>query len=334
MPLSIDVLTASLAITTTFAAFATRSLMKTKSKLADANVDRLRLQRTLRARSAPPPATELFTPIAFARSCFSRRNGTPRQGNALVPRARCEITLDASLPRASLEGLGEYSHAWVVYVFHANTNLAGTRNGGKAKGKVAVPRLDGARVGVLATRTPHRPVPIGLSVGSVVSVDVARGKIVLGGVDLVDGTPVLDIKPYVPFCDSIPGARAPDWVGLEAVGKAEPLKISRVDVAASATAPMSSSFARSVANKLYADVEEFTDFVKEVLSYDIRSIRERNAPMEKRKFETYRVVLCDVEIEYTLSDDRVVEIIGAKAVPREVWDDLERAKTEKESAWT
>ena len=182
---------------------------------------------------------------------------------------------------------------------------------------------------MLATRTPHRPVPVGLSVGAIVSVDAARGKLVLGGIDLVDGTPVLDIKPYVPFCDSIPGATAPDWVGREAVGKDEPLKIARVDVAARAEAPMSSSFTRSAASKLYGDVGEFIEFVKEVLSYDIRSIRERNAPLEKRKFETYRVVLCDVEIEYTINDERVVEIIGAQAVKREVWDDLDRARAER-----
>jgi len=329
MVIPTPVLTASLALTTTIAAFATRSLAKTKADLDAAQVDRLRLQQTLRARSAPPPATDVFKPIATARSCFSRRNGTPRQGGALVPSARCEITIDSSLPRHLLEGLNEYSHAWVVYVFHANTNLAGTKTGGKAKGKVSVPRLDGGRVGVLATRTPHRPVPVGLSVGAVVSVDAARGKLVLDGIELVDGTPVLDIKPYVPFCDSIPGATAPDWVGREAVGKDEPLKIARVDVAARAEAPMSSSFTRSAASKLYGDVGEFIEFVKEVLSYDIRSIRERNAPLEKRKFETYRVVLCDVEIEYTISDERVVEIIGAQAVKREVWDDLERARAER-----
>ena len=92
---------------------------------------------------------------------------------------------------------------------------------------------------------------------------------------------------------------------------------------------MSSSFTRSAASKLYGNVAEFIEFVKEVLSYDIRSIRERNAPLEKRKFETYRVVLCDVEIEYTINDERVVEIIGAQAVKREVWDDLERARAER-----
>ena len=72
----------------------------------------------------------------------------------------------------------------------------------------------------------------------------------------------------------------------------------------------------------------FIEFVREVLSFDIRSIRERNASAEKRKFETYRVVLCDVEVEYTISEERMVEIIDAKAVPREVFDDFEKYKVE------
>ena len=68
-----------------------------------------------------------------------------------------------------------------------------------------------------------------------------------------------------------------------------------------------------------------------MLTYDIRSIRERNADVDKRKFDTYRVILCDVEIEYTISEERKVEITGAKAVPREVFDDWERAKVEQQA---
>ncbi|CAL54057.1 Uncharacterised domain UPF0066, YaeB-like domain [Ostreococcus tauri] len=310
----------------------TRIVTKLRNALDEHEREKRRLQSILRVRDAPRAHGDgLFEPIGVARSSFSRRNGTPRQGGALVPLARCEIKLEAKLPRALLEGLEEYSHAWVIYVFHANTNLTGTRAGGAAKGKVSVPRLDGGRVGALATRTPHRPVPVGLSVGTVERVDTERGVVVLGGMDLVDGTPVLDIKPYVPFCDSIDGAKAPNWVGREAVGKDEPLKIERVDFAERASAPLSSSFVRSSSAKaLYSGVDAFKSFVKEVLSYDIRSIRERNAPPEKRKFDTYRVILCDVEVEYTITD-RVVEVIGATAIPHEVFDDFERAKAEIEA---
>jgi len=58
----------------------------------------------------------------------------------------------------SLEGLEDFSHVWVIFIFHANTDMGGRRPG---KGRVRVPRLGGARAGVLATRSPHRPSPIG-----------------------------------------------------------------------------------------------------------------------------------------------------------------------------
>lgn len=73
-----------------------------------------------------------------------------------------------------------------------------------------VPRLDGGKLGAFATRSPHRPCPIGLSVARVVGVEGRT--LVLGGADIVDGSPVLDIKPYVPFADVVPSASAPHWV--------------------------------------------------------------------------------------------------------------------------
>ena len=182
---------------------------------------------TRRPKPAPRQRSEtVAAPIGVVHSCFSRRNGTPRQGGDLVPSARCVFFLDGGLPRDLLSGLDRYSHCWVLYEFHANTNRRDTektetetghtsnttRNGGAVKGKARVPRLDGAPVGALATRTPHRPTPIGLSLGSIVRVDADTGAIVLGGCDLVDGTPVLDIKPYVPFCDAVRDAVAPAWV--------------------------------------------------------------------------------------------------------------------------
>jgi tRNA (Thr-GGU) A37 N-methylase len=72
------------------------------------------------------------------------------------------------IPEGALEGLEAFSHAWVVYVFHANTDLGrlgGAGAGGGHKGRVRVPRLGGARLGVLATRSPHRPLPIGALAG-------------------------------------------------------------------------------------------------------------------------------------------------------------------------
>jgi tRNA-Thr(GGU) m(6)t(6)A37 methyltransferase TsaA len=146
------------------------------------------------ASSAAEEATLSARAIGTLHSCFSRRNGTPRQP-ALVTAARAALQLRRGVPGDALSGLDGFSHAWVVYVFHANTNLHVPD--ARFKARVAVPRLDGGTRGVFATRTPHRPVPLGLSLGRILSVDARRGVVTFQGLDLVDGTPVLDIKPYV-----------------------------------------------------------------------------------------------------------------------------------------
>ncbi|KAK9820048.1 hypothetical protein WJX72_005461 [[Myrmecia] bisecta] len=162
-------------------------------------------------------------PIGTLRSCFTQRNGTPRQP-LLVPQARARLTLRPGVPPSCLEGLEQYSHCWILYVFHCNTDLAklwaDPGAGSCSKGKTKVPRLNGGRMGVLATRSPHRPVPIGLSTATIEGVE--GNTLLLGGADVVDGTPVLDIKPYLPFCDSIAVASAPHWVSAHA--EDEPLE--------------------------------------------------------------------------------------------------------------
>ena len=91
-----------------------------------------------------------------------------------------------------------------------------------------MPRLGGKRVGVFATRTPHRPCPIGLSAARILDVSPSGGWIELGGADVVNGTPILDMKPYVPYSDTVAGAAAPDWVVAEREGEDEPLRIDNV----------------------------------------------------------------------------------------------------------
>ncbi|XP_025015322.1 tRNA (adenine(37)-N6)-methyltransferase isoform X3 [Ricinus communis] len=197
------------------------SLNSSLQKCAAERQGRIRAQQALReALTAEPKAGNLeqtsfypMAPIGFVQSCFSTRNGTPRQP-LLVPLARaCLVFNSARVPPASLEGLVEYSHCWIVYVFHLNTDLEKLwkqPSRSKFKAKVRVPRLKGGRMGVFATRSPHRPCPIGLTVAKVEAVQ--GNTVLLSGVDLVDGTPVLDIKPYLPYCDSIQGAAVPKWV--------------------------------------------------------------------------------------------------------------------------
>lgn len=147
-----------------------------------------------------------FPAIGIVHSCFKEKFGIPRQPG-LAPLACAEIEL---LPpyddRSAFDGLEDCSHLWIQFVFHAN-KYANKRD--EWKPKVKPPRLGGNKsLGVFATRSPTRPAPIGLSVVRFEGIVAREGKllVLISGVDLLQGTPVLDIKPYVPYVDCIADA--------------------------------------------------------------------------------------------------------------------------------
>lgn len=138
------------------------------------------------------------SPIGFMRSCFKEKFAIPRQPQ-LAPAARGVLELVAPFDREeALLGLEQVSHVWLLFLFHQALE-------DKPRLKVRPPRLGGnASLGVFATRATHRPNGIGQSV---VKLDrIEPGRLWLSGIDLLDGTPVLDIKPYVPYADRVEGA--------------------------------------------------------------------------------------------------------------------------------
>jgi tRNA-Thr(GGU) m(6)t(6)A37 methyltransferase TsaA len=137
--------------------------------------------------------------IGLIESCYRDKFGTPRQPG-LAPSSIAKLKIEKEWqPHLALTGLEGFSHLWIVFLFHQNTNL-------RYHAKVHPPRLGGQPIGVFATRSPHRPNPIGLSL---VKIEKIEGDcIYLSGVDLVDGTPVIDIKPYLPEIESKPEARS------------------------------------------------------------------------------------------------------------------------------
>ena len=166
-------------------------------------------------------------PIGTIRSVYRLCVGTPRQG-MLAPHARARIELHnidddrtGVAAAASVDGLQHYSHIWIVFIFHLNTV------GKRRHSKIAPPALGGSKVGVLATRSPHRLNPIGITLAKLDAIRTipasrtAEGRkqgaitvLEISGSDLVDGTPVLDIKPYVPTYDAVASDACivPDWV--------------------------------------------------------------------------------------------------------------------------
>ncbi|MBM7059801.1 tRNA (N6-threonylcarbamoyladenosine(37)-N6)-methyltransferase TrmO [Pseudomonas sp. UL073] len=173
------------------------------------------------------------TPIGFVRSCFKEKFAIPRQPQ-LAPAARGVLELVAPFDRAeAIEGLEQVSHVWLLFLFHQALE-------DKPRLKVRPPRLGGNQsMGVFATRATHRPNGIGQSV---VRLDkVEPGRLWLSGIDLLDGTPVLDIKPYVPYADSVSAARnsiAEDAPPLIAVDWSDPALAQATEHAARLGEPL------------------------------------------------------------------------------------------------
>ncbi|MGV3663444.1 MAG: tRNA (N6-threonylcarbamoyladenosine(37)-N6)-methyltransferase TrmO [Prosthecobacter sp.] len=143
--------------------------------------------------------------IATLRTCYTDKFGVPRQ-SGLVPSAWGIIEFEPAYRRGeAVRGIEEFSHLWLITRFH----LVGEE---PAALTVRPPKLGGnERRGVFATRSPFRPNRLTLSVVKLDRVELegdAAPRLFVSGVDLVDGTPVLDIKPYVRYADSVPEARS------------------------------------------------------------------------------------------------------------------------------
>lgn len=143
--------------------------------------------------------------IATLRTCYTDKFGAPRQ-SGLVPSAWGIIELEPAYRRAeALRGIDAFSHLWLITQFHLVSDEPSALT-------VRPPRLGGnERRGVFATRSPFRPNRLTLSVVKLDRVqwdgDLAP-RLFVSGVDLVDGTPVFDIKPYIRYADSVPEARS------------------------------------------------------------------------------------------------------------------------------
>lgn len=141
-------------------------------------------------------------PIAFFRSPLKEKFGTPRQ-SGLVPGLPGRIEFCDGFEPAMLDGLDEFDYLWLIWGFSLNNHDAAH------SAKVRPPRLGGnEKKGVYATRSPYRPNPLGLSSVKISSIDAAKGSIEVSGADLVDGTPVFDIKPYIEYADAHTGIRS------------------------------------------------------------------------------------------------------------------------------
>ena len=225
-------------------------------------------------------------PIATTHSCFTEKFGIPRQPLlADASRASIELLPPYNDPEA-VAGLEQHSHLWLTWQFH--------QVAGQWSPKVRPPRLGGnKKIGVFATRSPFRPNNIGLSVVRLIEVRVTDKKagpkveLIIAGADLLNGTPILDIKPYIPYADSVPTATS-------ALAEAAP-------VAANVRIPEA---VRAVATS-YSD-EWGTDLsvlIAQVLAQDPKPAYQKPDPER-----IYGMALCGFNLQWRYEGDEIMVV--------------------------
>ena len=231
-------------------------------------------------------------PIGYLESCFLEKNGTPRQGN-VAPTSRATLTvLFGTNPAHCLQGIEDFSHVWVLWLFHDNGNK-------RLAPLVHPPRLDGGKKGIFATRTPHRPNPIGLSLCKLESV---RGSVItLSGVDIIHGTPILDIKPYIPTYDNEDNSadiRVPEWISNPPISKLE-VKFSAL--ASEQLTALMDTF------RFFRTHEEVRCAIRDVLHSDPRSVHMRNKmDLSSTAPKSYIFALDSVDITCRFDGDEAI----------------------------
>ena len=168
----------------------------------------------------------IIKPIGFIHTNYPDKFGIPRQSGIVDDTGYIELIKPYNDANA-LRGLEEFSHLWLIWLASENLNSDGSWD---FHATARPPRLGGnTRKGIYATRSPFHPNRIGLSCVKLLAIE--KNRISISGADVVDGTPLLDIKPYIPYSDSHPGAlcsyaQSPE-VGLLEVVWPEALEVSK-----------------------------------------------------------------------------------------------------------
>jgi len=218
-------------------------------------------------------------PIGFIESPYKEKFAVPRQPRLVTAaRSRVKLVGQANSPEA-IRGLEQFSHAWLLFLFDQNL-AAGW------KPTVRPPRLGGnERIGVFASRSTFRPNGIGMSAIEIRGISKQGEQIYLdlGNVDLVDGTPIVDIKPYIPYSDSIPEA-------LASYAEDEPEKVQ---------VTFTDSALKVLTKQDEPDYQKAV--IEQVLAQDPRPAYKKNKPDNKE----YAVNLFDLNIKFTVNDNLI-----------------------------
>lgn len=228
-------------------------------------------------------------PIGIVSSPYKEKFAIPRQPG-LVSSAKGTIKLLGEVNNIdSVRELAQFSHIWLLFIFH------GTQAQGW-KPLVRPPRLGGnKKIGVLATRSTFRPNPIGMSVVKLEKIEQFDQDVILhiSGMDLLDHTPIVDIKPYIPYSDAIPAANA---------GFAQQQPLVNLNVTFSEHAQLA---LQALANEL----PDLTLLIEQVLAQDPRPAYKQTKTDDK----IYGMSLYHLNIQWRMLDDQSLEVIKISA---------------------
>lgn len=149
--------------------------------------------------------------IGYHRAPLTQKFGAPRQPNLVAVISIIEMVAPYDTP-AAFEGLDDFSHIWISWQFHHNyRDKDNNQAHDRFRAQVRPPRLGGnQKIGVFASRSMYRPSALGLSVVRLERVAIVQGRVLLivNGADMIDGTPIIDIKPYVAYSDALEQAKS------------------------------------------------------------------------------------------------------------------------------
>ena len=215
--------------------------------------------------------------IGHIESPYKQKFAIPRQPR-LVPQAKAKLIFSPDFNREEfVRGLDEFTHIWLLFRFHETADKG-------YSAMVRPPRLGGnERKGVFATRATFRPNAIGMSAVKLEGIEYKNGQLslLLAGIDLLDGTPIIDIKPYLPYSDSMPDASA---------GFADTRPETEMTVEFS---PQSIEFINA-----QTQYPELHDFIANVLKQDPRPAYKK----QKEEMQSYGMTLYDFNIRWQVND--------------------------------
>lgn len=228
-----------------------------------------------------------FQAIGYISSCYKEKFGIPRQPG-LAAAVKSQLVLSDTFNEESIRGLEGFSHIWLQFVFHQTQ-----QQGWKAM--VRPPRLGGnKKVGVFASRSTFRPNPIGLSVVELSEIEIKNSQVVLHllGCDLLDKTPVLDIKPYLAYVDAVPEAKG-------GVASSKPESYIEVEFS-----DLAKKQGEQISHRLGEDV---MTVITQILALDPKPSYQKNNVDEDR---IYRMKLYDFDLSWQYCENNKIIVLA------------------------